>query len=168
MAFFAGAPSLSSGKPQLIPEHDKMAERIGAQGVEFVNKHWRREDMQAYVSERGQCVVALLDGTFLDFPSAARVCSCYQLRSRRYDVQIAAYAELLYAQKEGVQRACREIKMLGIALPRRYASHTSVPRASFMLALRWVQRPLRSVRSITCNTACLISSRSSQPSSWVP
>ncbi|KAG8724176.1 F-actin-capping protein subunit alpha [Ceratobasidium sp. 395] len=42
IAFFAGTPGGLAGQ-------DKLAERIGTHGHEFVNNHWRWEDMQVYV-----------------------------------------------------------------------------------------------------------------------
>ncbi|KAG9022390.1 F-actin-capping protein subunit alpha [Tulasnella sp. JGI-2019a] len=42
VAFFTGTPE---GKGA----HDKMAERIGANAVDYVRKHWRWQDMEVYV-----------------------------------------------------------------------------------------------------------------------
>ena len=42
MAFFSGYPNGHTG-------HDKIAEKIAANGVRFTREHWRWEDMQAYV-----------------------------------------------------------------------------------------------------------------------
>ncbi|KAG8887721.1 Glycosyltransferase Family 90 domain containing protein [Tulasnella sp. 332] len=42
VAFFTGTPSGRGA-------HDAMAKRIGSNAVEYVRKHWRREDMEAYV-----------------------------------------------------------------------------------------------------------------------
>lgn len=43
MSFFAGSPDgISQG-------HDKLAEKISQNGMQFVKEHWRWEDMQAYV-----------------------------------------------------------------------------------------------------------------------
>jgi beta-1,2-xylosyltransferase len=43
MAFFAGAPSTGAGA------HDNLACAIGERGREFVDRHWRREDIQAWI-----------------------------------------------------------------------------------------------------------------------
>lgn len=45
VAFFAGSPDGTGG-------HDDLAEKIANRGVEFAAKHWRWEDMQAYVGLR--------------------------------------------------------------------------------------------------------------------
>jgi len=42
MAFFSGYPNGHTG-------HDKIAEKIAANGVRFTREHWRWEDMQAYM-----------------------------------------------------------------------------------------------------------------------
>lgn len=44
LMFFIGPP----GDP--TRGHDDMARRISERAVDFVDKHWRREDLQAYVS----------------------------------------------------------------------------------------------------------------------
>lgn len=46
MAFFAGKPDDVLG----TPEHDAMAEAIASHSAEYVEKHWRWEDLQVYVS----------------------------------------------------------------------------------------------------------------------
>ncbi|KAG8893491.1 F-actin-capping protein subunit alpha [Tulasnella sp. 403] len=42
MSFFAGSPD-GHGR------HEDLAEKIGMRGAEFVRRHWRREDIQAYM-----------------------------------------------------------------------------------------------------------------------
>ena len=44
MAFFAGSPERGLGA------HDDLAARIGNNAANFVEYHWRWEDMQGYVS----------------------------------------------------------------------------------------------------------------------
>lgn len=43
MAFFAGSPSTGAGA------HDDLAQSIGERGRAFVERHWRKEDIQAWV-----------------------------------------------------------------------------------------------------------------------
>lgn len=43
MAFFAGAPSTGHSA------HDDLARAIGERGREFVERYWRREDIQAWI-----------------------------------------------------------------------------------------------------------------------